>query len=360
MPAAIPAIGAGTSLIGGWLGGRGASQAAKIQAAAAQQAANNLTQTAERTSADLEGATRDIYGNIIDTAGAAANATTDAAGAGAAAITDAGNAAAAGAEGAATASNATLADLYQQILSGLDPYKTAGAGAISNLASLLAPDGEFSKGFQFNPNEDPGYQFRLQEGQKALERSAAARGALVGGGTMKALSRYAQGVVSDEFGKSFDRFQTERNARFGMLRDLAGFGERANTQQIQAASEYGSGVSQNNMRGAELAGGFRTGAARDAGDLNLRGTTAAGQFRTNAAQNAGQLWFNSRATQGDWRNNAARGAAEATMGGANALAAGRVGSANAWSGAISGAGNALASWMARQPKFNPALKGGKN
>jgi hypothetical protein len=69
--------------------------------------------------------------------------------------------------------------------------------------------------FQFRAEDlqaDPGYGFRLSEGLKALERSAAARGGLLSGGTGKALTRYGQDMASQEFGNAFNRSLTQYNA----------------------------------------------------------------------------------------------------------------------------------------------------
>ena len=81
---------------------------------------------------------------------------------------------------------------------------------------------------------DPGYQFRLSEGSKALERAAAARGSLQGGGTLKALTRYSQGEASQEYQNAFNRSlqgfqanQTARQQRFSNLSGLAGMGYNA-------------------------------------------------------------------------------------------------------------------------------------
>jgi len=54
--------------------------------------------------------------------------------------------------------------------------------------------------------ESPGYQFRLAEGQKALERSAAARGGQLSGAQMKALQRYGQEYASNEYDKFLSRY----------------------------------------------------------------------------------------------------------------------------------------------------------
>jgi hypothetical protein len=227
---------------------------------------------------------------------------------------------------------------------------------------LLDPNNELNARFQFNPDEDPGYQFRLAEGQKALERSAAARGGLNSGGTLKALARYSQGVASDEFQRSFERFQAERKSRGDLLTGAAGtlanLGTAANGQMITAGNAYGSGVSGNLTRAAEFAGTAGMRAAEGAGDLTFRGSTAAGGFRTGAVDTAAGLRTNAAARAGDYTMAGARGAADAMADGANATAAGTIGRANAWTGAMTGVGTAAAGAYAAWKKPKPPTLAG--
>lgn len=74
----------------------------------------------------------------------------------------------------------------------------------------------------------PGYQFRLDEGTRAMDRSAAARGMLLSGAQNKALTRYGQGVASEEF-------MNYSNA----LRNIAGLGQVSNQSVSGAAGQYG-------------------------------------------------------------------------------------------------------------------------
>lgn len=101
---------------------------------------------------------------------------------------------------------------------------------------------------------DPGYDFRMKEGQKALERSAAAGGRFLGGGTLKALTRYGQDMGSQEYGKAFDRFNLNRNTRFNQLAAVAGIGQTANGQLAQLGSQYAT-AQGNNLMGAATVGG---------------------------------------------------------------------------------------------------------
>jgi hypothetical protein len=83
---------------------------------------------------------------------------------------------------------------------------------------------------------DPGYQFRLDEGLKGLERGAAAKGTLLTGGTLKGLQRYAQDYASGEFGNTFNRnLDLARLGQFG----AGGLGEAAGLYGSNVGSIYG-------------------------------------------------------------------------------------------------------------------------
>lgn len=82
----------------------------------------------------------------------------------------------------------------------------------------------------FEQGKDPGYQFRLSEGMKALDRSAAARGGLLSGGTLKGIQRYGQDMASQEFTNAFNRYQLERTNTLNPYQSMAGQGQStANT-----------------------------------------------------------------------------------------------------------------------------------
>jgi hypothetical protein len=82
----------------------------------------------------------------------------------------------------------------------------------------------------FAKGQDPGYQFRLKEGMQGLERSAASRGGLLSGGTLKGIQRYGQDMASQEYTNAFNRYQAERTGTLNPLQSLAGVGQStANT-----------------------------------------------------------------------------------------------------------------------------------
>ena len=60
---------------------------------------------------------------------------------------------------------------------------------------------------------DPGVQFRMDEGRKALEASAAAKGGLLSGPTLAALQRQGQELSSQEYGNAWNRASQQAQLR---------------------------------------------------------------------------------------------------------------------------------------------------
>ncbi len=134
------------------------------------------------------------------------------------------------------------------------PFLTSGTAANTRLADLLGLSGNTGmEGFgslgntfsQSNLANDTGYQFRLGEGQKAIERAASAGGSLASPSTAKALMAYNQGLASDEFGNAFNRDLQSRSTLFNMLSGLSGSGQQAvgtqaDINQIGTAARTGN------------------------------------------------------------------------------------------------------------------------
>lgn len=97
--------------------------------------------------------------------------------------------------------------------------------------------------------KDPGYDFRLSEGTKALERSAAARGGVQSGGTLKALTDYNQNFASNEFNNSYNRFQTNRATKANLLLGTAGLGQVSLGQQANLGQNTATQIADNTANG---------------------------------------------------------------------------------------------------------------
>jgi len=146
---------------------------------------------------------------------------------------------------------------YAENLKRQQPFYEAGVNALPELvqASKYTP---FSMS-QFQA--DPGYQFRLSEGTKALERSAAARGGLISGGALKAATRYGQDMASNEYTNAFNRYQQERQARLGPLQSLTGTAQTTANTLGNAGTTMAGNVGEAYMGGANArASGYVGGA----------------------------------------------------------------------------------------------------
>ena len=127
--------------------------------------------------------------------------------------------------------------MYEEDVARQEPWRKAGVTALNKLTPLATEYTPFGMQ-QFQ--QDPGYAFRMSEGMKGLERSAAARGGLLSGGMLKGIQRYGQDMASQEYQNAFNRYQTERSARLNPLQSLAGVGQTATNQLGAAGREYGS------------------------------------------------------------------------------------------------------------------------
>lgn len=113
------------------------------------------------------------------------------------------------AKDAATAANeqqdralALQTRMYEEGIARQQPYSNIGLEFTNRLADMQR--GGPTAGANML-NMEPGYNFRLGEGMKALERNAAARGGLISGSALKAAQRYGQDYASNEFGNAYNR-----------------------------------------------------------------------------------------------------------------------------------------------------------
>jgi hypothetical protein len=194
----------------------------------------------------------------------------------------------------------------------LQPYQEPGLNALARIQAGIAPGGEFARPFTMDQFQaDPGYAFRLSEGQKALERQAAARGGLISGSALKAASRFGQEMGSQEFQNAFARAQTERANVFNPLLALYGTGAETAGALSGAAGGMGSSISGFLGQSGQAQAGALTSAAQAGagGILGAAGAGAQGVYGAGQAGAQGLL-------------GAAQGRASGYLGSANALTGG--------------------------------------
>ena len=128
---------------------------------------------------------------------------------------------------------------YLQTREDQAPWRAAGTAALSQLTGGIAPGAEFNRNFTMADYQaDPGYQFRLSEGQKGIEAAAGARGSRYSGATLKALSRFNSDQASQEYGNAYNRYNNDVSTRFNRLAGVAGVGQTANNQVAAAGQNY--------------------------------------------------------------------------------------------------------------------------
>jgi hypothetical protein len=155
---------------------------------------------------------------------------------------------------AAQDANAAQERMFQKQIELQEPFRQGGLTAQNEIMQLLGIGGDkaaqgygsMAKAFgtdQFQ--QDPGYAFRQAEGMKALERSAAARGNLLSGSTLKGVQRFGQDLASQEYQNAFNRYQVERSARLNPLQSLMGAGQSATNVMTGAAGQSGQNQAAN-------------------------------------------------------------------------------------------------------------------
>lgn len=193
-------------------------------------------------------------------------------------------------------------EMYDRDQANLQPWREAGQFGLQELLAALRPGGALTQGFQ-RPDfkytledfqADPGYQFRMSEGLKAIQGAQGARGSVGGGAQFKDLMRFGQDFASnefsnarnraaDEYSMAFNRFNTERQNTLAPLLSLAGLGQTATGQQLQSSQTYGTNASNLTLQGILGAAN-----ARAAGTIGMANSLAG---LTNLPSSAMNIMF---------------------------------------------------------------------
>jgi hypothetical protein len=156
------------------------------------------------------------------------------------------------------------------------PYRQSGYNALNTIGSLGSgtygitdaqgnPTGTGTgSGYltkQFTPEDfaagiDPGYAFRLSQGQESTNRMANMGGGMLSGNALKGAEDYTQGLASQEYGNAFNRFQTQRGNIYNTLASIAGLGQTSLGQTTAAGTTAAGNIGTNiaNAGAAQAAG----------------------------------------------------------------------------------------------------------
>lgn len=224
-----------------------------------------------------------------------------------AAQTAAQNASIAAQTAAQNASMAFQQKQNDQARADTQPWRDVGANALSQLTSRTGAGGDLmqqSTAFStpFNFTADPGYAFRLQQGQDALNNQAAARGGVLSGAQLKGASTFNQNFASNEYGSAYNRYQTDQGGQFNRdqtnqanqfnrLASIAGVGQTAANQNASGATSLGNSVgSQISATGNNIGNTMsNTGNSIAGGMMNTGNNIAQNQIGAGNAQASGYL-----------------------------------------------------------------------
>ena len=266
---------AGGSILSGLLGSSASQRAANTQAAAARDAAQ-LQLQASREGMQLQ---RDLYGQALATQAPYLRSSQAAT--------------------AALMGGLGLGGLYaspgRSVIGAPTPPPSYGATPEEMAAAASGPyAGRFQQRFQ--PSDittDPSYQFRVQQGLKALQASRAATGMLQTGQGLKDITDYGQQAASQEYQAAFNRFQTEQQRDYERLAALAGIGPGVASSAAGGLQGLGAGLSSTLTGGQQAAGQLTTsGAAAQAA-----GQVGAANAISNALGGGIQNWMTLQALQ---------------------------------------------------------------
>ena len=184
-------------------------------------------------------------------------------------------------------------EMWQQQLADQKPWQEAGTNALSQLTQGTQAGGDLIRPFaQSDYQADPGYAFRLNEGMKALEGTAAARGGLLSGNAMKAAVGYGQDMGSQEYQNAFNRYQTNQGNSYNRLASMAGLGQTANSNVANAGTNYANAAG--NIAATNSAN--QGNALLAAGNANASAYTSWGNNIGSAAQQLSKINWNPQAS----------------------------------------------------------------
>lgn len=121
---------------------------------------------------------------------------------------------------------------------------------------------------------EPGYQFGLAEGNKGLDRKAAAAGGYFSGAALKAASRYNQDYAGTKYNDAFNRDTTNKTNTYNRLTGLTGAGQVSANQVGTAGQNYANNTGNLLTANADAQGAAGISQANTWGDMLTTGANA--------------------------------------------------------------------------------------
>jgi hypothetical protein len=159
------------------------------------------------------------------------------------------------------ASKRAIALQYEQMRRASNlyrPYREAGEQALTDYQGNIGDQPTYENTLA-TLADDPGYQFRLEQGQNTLENSAAARGNLLSGATLKDLTGYAQGMASQEGQAAYSRDMNAYNNQQNQLANLMQMGFNSVSGQVGQQAQSANNLANLALQGGQNQANYYTG-----------------------------------------------------------------------------------------------------
>lgn len=172
--------------------------------------------------------------------------------------------------GAADTASSIQQSEFQQNQANLQPWMQQGQMSLAQMGQGLQPGGQFNHMFNMQDfQQSPAYQFNLQQGQMAVDKAANAKGGgnLYAPQTLQDISRFSQGLASNEFQNAFSNYQTGVGNIWNRLYNTSQSGQNA------AAGIGGFGTTTAGQIGQNTIG---AGQASAAGTMGAAGAIGGG------------------------------------------------------------------------------------
>lgn len=197
---------------------------------------------------------------------------------------------------------------WQQTQANLKPFLDFGSGAINPLQRAMGYDANWN----LDPNnilnqtftaptaeqaaQTPGYQFTLDNGLRAVQNSAAARGLGTSGAALRGAADYATGLANSTYNDVFSRALQTFNTNYGSaanrvnrLNSIVGSGQNAASTNGSLGAQTMNSIGDTLMSGANASAAGRVGSANAiANGLSGAGSNALlyGMMQNNAGGGA--------------------------------------------------------------------------
>jgi len=166
--------------------------------------------------------------------------------------------------------------MYDETVARNQPFVSGGTQAFNSLLDRLGLSGntqaEGYGSFGKVPTAqdvmaEPGYQFGLEQGQKALDRTTNMRGMRYSGAALKAANRYGNDYATGQYNNAFNRGQQAQQQAYNQLSGVANTGQAAANNTSAYGANFANNAAQNTM---------------GAGNANAANSIAQGNIWTNA------------------------------------------------------------------------------